>query len=101
MLRVEQINAGVAQLVEQLIRNQQVAGSSPAISSKTKGHFPVKCPFFFLLFQQRRTNGDRESHQRRRADGQKRSATQSRHCSLPPFIDFRRFIIFVDAKNAL
>ena len=33
MLRVEQINAGVAQLVEQLIRNQQVAGSSPASSS--------------------------------------------------------------------
>ena len=27
-------NADVAQLVEQLIRNQQVAGSSPAISSK-------------------------------------------------------------------
>ena len=26
--------AGVAQLVEQLIRNQQVAGSSPATSSK-------------------------------------------------------------------
>ena len=26
-------HAGVAQLVEQLIRNQQVAGSSPAISS--------------------------------------------------------------------
>ena len=43
--------ATVAQSVEQLIRNQQVAGSSPAISSKTKGHFPVKCPFFFLLFQ--------------------------------------------------
>ena len=38
-------SAGVAQLVEQLIRNQQVAGSSPAISSKTKGHFPGKCPF--------------------------------------------------------
>ncbi len=28
------IFAGVAQLVEQLIRNQQVAGSSPATSSK-------------------------------------------------------------------
>ena len=27
-------NAGVAQSVEQLIRNQQVAGSSPATSSK-------------------------------------------------------------------
>ena len=30
-------SAGVAQLVEQLIRNQQVAGSSPAISSKASG----------------------------------------------------------------
>ena len=29
-------NADVAQLVEQLIRNQQVAGSSPAISSKKR-----------------------------------------------------------------
>jgi hypothetical protein len=28
------LRAGVAQLVEQLIRNQQVAGSSPATSSK-------------------------------------------------------------------
>ena len=28
--------ADVAQLVEQLIRNQQVAGSSPAISSKQR-----------------------------------------------------------------
>ena len=28
------VNAGVAQSVEQLIRNQQVAGSSPATSSK-------------------------------------------------------------------
>ncbi len=33
---VKKRNADVAQLVEQLIRNQQVAGSSPAISSKTK-----------------------------------------------------------------
>ena len=31
-------NADVAQLVEQLIRNQQVAGSSPAISSNRKAH---------------------------------------------------------------
>ncbi len=35
-ISVVKINADVAQLVEQLIRNQQVAGSSPAISSKTK-----------------------------------------------------------------
>jgi hypothetical protein len=34
------------------IRNQQVAGSSPAISSKTKGHFPkdVSFCFFFYFF---------------------------------------------------
>ena len=31
-------HADVAQLVEQLIRNQQVAGSSPAISSNRKSH---------------------------------------------------------------
>ena len=33
--------ATVAQSVEQLIRNQQVAGSSPASSSKRTGHRPV------------------------------------------------------------
>ena len=38
-------NADVAQLVEQLIRNQQVAGSSPAISSR-KNH---PCGWFFLF----------------------------------------------------
>ena len=32
---MQHTNAGVAQSVEQLIRNQQVAGSSPATSSKT------------------------------------------------------------------
>ena len=31
---MQHTNAGVAQSVEQLIRNQQVAGSSPATSSK-------------------------------------------------------------------
>ena len=35
-ISVVKSNADVAQLVEQLIRNQQVAGSSPAISSKAK-----------------------------------------------------------------
>ena len=40
-------NADVAQLVEQLIRNQQVAGSSPAISSKRKTYPSwVGFPFF-------------------------------------------------------
>ena len=37
--------AGVAQSVEQLIRNQQVAGSSPATSSKKSVH---KCERIFL-----------------------------------------------------
>ena len=36
--------AGVAQLVEQLIRNQQVAGSSPASSSKGRDNL---CLLFF------------------------------------------------------
>ena len=39
------IRATVAQLVEQLIRNQQVAGSNPASSSTKK-----KKDFFLLLF---------------------------------------------------
>ncbi len=40
------INAGVAQLVEQRIRNAQVAGSSPATSSKVK-QTPSRCLFCF------------------------------------------------------
>ena len=43
-------NADVAQLVEQLIRNQQVAGSSPAISSKKTTRMGG---FFFLLCKTR------------------------------------------------
>ena len=39
--------AGVAQLVEQLIRNQQVAGSSPATSST-----PVKDRLFYAQFSE-------------------------------------------------
>ena len=34
MIEYNALGAGMAQLVEQLIRNQQVAGSSPATSSK-------------------------------------------------------------------
>ena len=34
--------AGVAQLVEQLICNQQVGGSSPSTSSTLRGHRPRK-----------------------------------------------------------
>ena len=40
-------NATVAQLAEQLIRNQQVAGSSPASSSKNGNSFG-NVPFFVL-----------------------------------------------------
>ena len=39
-----QVNfAGMAQLVEQLIRNQQVAGSSPATSSRKKHLHKCSC----------------------------------------------------------
>ena len=41
-------SATVAQLVEQLIRNQQVAGSSPASSSR-KGTCFCRCFLFFIL----------------------------------------------------
>ena len=40
----------MAQLVEQLIRNQQVAGSSPAISSKASGCFLELFLFWTLQF---------------------------------------------------
>ena len=47
-----QVNfAGMAQLVEQLIRNQQVAGSSPATSSKVPEGFPG-----FLFFPKMSTH---------------------------------------------
>lgn len=39
--------AGLAQLVEQLIRNEQVVGSSPTISSNGK---PRKCSISEVLF---------------------------------------------------
>ena len=39
--------AGVAQLVEQLIRNQQVVGSSPISSSKTHGF--LRRVFFYTV----------------------------------------------------
>ena len=41
------MNATVAQSVEQLIRNQQVAGSSPASSSK-KRTYPMRVGSFFV-----------------------------------------------------
>ena len=43
--KLPQQYAGVAQLVEQLIRNQQVVGSSPIFSSKKKGN-NESCCFF-------------------------------------------------------
>ena len=46
--RTARFFATVAQLVEQLIRNQQVAGSSPASSSR-KGTCFCRCFFFFLF----------------------------------------------------
>ncbi len=43
------VDAGVAQLVEQLIRNQQVAGSSPATSSiQKKVWYVVIKPFLHM-----------------------------------------------------
>ena len=46
------LRAGVAQLVEQLIRNQQVAGSSPATSSMLKATFKLilNVAFIFTLY---------------------------------------------------
>ena len=46
------LNATVAQLVEQLIRNQQVAGSSPASSSMLKAtfNFTLNVAFIFALY---------------------------------------------------
>ena len=41
ILSRQDIHAGVAQLVEQLIRNQQVSGSSPLTSSRRKS--PETC----------------------------------------------------------
>lgn len=46
------LRAGVAQLVEQLIRNQQVAGSSPATSSKKtpqSDEFRSAAFYFYVL----------------------------------------------------
>ena len=54
MLEYNALGAGMAQLVEQLIRNQQVAGSSPATSSRIP-RFGVG----FFLFR-----GDYESRSR-------------------------------------
>ena len=48
-------NASLAQLVEQLIRNEQVAGSSPAKGSYLINEIPLKMNVskgFFLFVQQ-------------------------------------------------
>ena len=43
------INAGIAQLVEQLTCNQQVAGSSPIASSNPKKESPIFFGYFLYL----------------------------------------------------
>jgi hypothetical protein len=43
----EHFFAGVAQLVEQLIRNQQVSGSSPLAGFENKGFSPTSRRAFF------------------------------------------------------
>ena len=49
----------MAQLVEQLIRNQQVAGSNPAISSKKKSlPFSVDSFFFVVGFESAKLPAD-------------------------------------------
>ena len=42
------VYAAVAQSVEQLIRNQQVAGSNPASSSKTRRNLKIPAGFFWF-----------------------------------------------------
>ena len=46
MIKYHSNYADVAQLVEQLIRNQQVTGSSPVISSIEKKHLRTQVLFF-------------------------------------------------------
>ena len=58
--------AGIAQLVEQLICNQQVGGSSPSTSSKQIGNMSVRMCFLFIFLQKKglepeRVCGKRES----------------------------------------
>ena len=42
---IRRLNAGVAQLVEQLIRNQQVTGSSPVTSSNERERHTLSFSF--------------------------------------------------------
>ena len=55
--------ATVAQLAEQLIRNQQVAGSSPASSSNRKGYRMKSCDTLFC-FPGSVTANSKNSHSR-------------------------------------
>ena len=48
-VRFQAVCADVAQLVEQLIRNQQVIGSSPIVGSKSDCEFRVLFPFLVPL----------------------------------------------------
>ena len=58
MIQYNALGAGMAQLVEQLIRNQQVAGSSPATSSNKKRTFVYRqrCVFLMMFAKVRRAN---------------------------------------------
>ena len=56
VLKIRLENAGIAQLVEQLICNQQVAGSNPVASSRKKSQknwcdFTGKTLFFWYIAQ--------------------------------------------------
>jgi hypothetical protein len=52
---IAQIHANLAQLVEQLIRNEQVVGSSPMVGSLKMSQKPVSTPlagfFVFTCFR--------------------------------------------------
>ena len=54
--------ATVAQSVEQLIRNQQVAGSSPASSSKNKRFCEPSQNLLFFILQSNPYNNKKSKH---------------------------------------
>ena len=76
--RPRRFYAGVAQSVVQLIRNQQVAGSSPVTSSK-KGHTRRGVSFFDLIW------GDSKGSvvNDRPVDGQSRTPTEPQRDRVP------------------
>ena len=64
MVKLLTSNATVAQSVEQLIRNQQVAGSSPASSSKIKQPI-LSVVLFFIRILDGLEGGSRFSREKR------------------------------------